>query len=76
MIKKTIESHKRFSSIHLQLSRLQSLERVSLLKPISLDNINNQPHYELQIDDEQLQKLGNIMLSLFTNEAAQKQQHM
>ncbi len=53
-IKKTAKSHKRFCSIYVQRSRVQSLERVSLLEPISLDNINNQPHHKLQMDDERL----------------------
>ncbi len=53
-IKKTAESHKRFCSIYMQQSRVQSLEEVSLLEPISLDDFNNQPHHELQTDDEQL----------------------
>ncbi len=73
-IKKTAECHKRFCSIYVQISRVQSLERVSLLEPISLDDINNQSHYKLQTDGEQLQKLGDITLSSFTNAAAQRRQ--
>ncbi len=71
-IKKTAESHKRFCSIYVQLSRVQSLEGVSLLELISLEDINNHPHHELQTEDEQLQKLGDITLSSFTNAAAQR----
>ena len=41
------KNHKQFYSIYMQLSRLQGLERVSLLEPISLDNINNQTYYKL-----------------------------
>ncbi len=75
-IKKTTESHKRFCSIYVQLSRVQSLEGVSLLEPISLDDINDQPHHELQTEDERLQKLGDITLSSFTNAAAQRRRYM
>lgn len=38
----------------MQLSQLKSLEKVSLLKQNSLDNINNQPHHQLQADNKQL----------------------
>ena len=67
LIKRTVESHKQFCSIYMQLSRLQSLEEISLLEPISLDNINNLSYHELQTDNKQLQKVGNITLLLFTN---------
>ena len=48
LIIKTAENYKQFCSIYMQLSRLQSLETKLLLKPISLNNIYNQPHYELR----------------------------
>ncbi len=51
-IKKTTENHKQFCSIYVQLSKIQSLEEVSLLESISFDDINNQPHHELQTEDE------------------------
>lgn len=38
------EYHKYFCLIYIQLSRLQSLERLSILEPIRLDDINNQPY--------------------------------
>ncbi len=69
-IKRTIEYHKRFCSIYVQQSRLQNLEGVLFIEPISLDDMNSQPCYKLQIDDEQLQKLGNITLLSFTIIAA------
>ncbi len=75
-IKKTTKSHKRFCSIYVQLSRVQSLEGISLLEPISLDDIKNKPHHELQTDNERLQKLEDIALSSFTNAAAQRRRHM
>ena len=69
LIKKTAKNPKRFSSIYVQLSRLQNLEKVSFLEPISIDNINNLPYHEFQIDNERLQKLGDITLLSFTNAA-------
>ncbi len=75
-IKKTAKSHKQFCSIYVQLSRVQSLEGVSLLEPISLDDINNQPHHELRMDDERLRKLRDITLLSFTNATAQRRRHM
>lgn len=68
-IKRTVETHKRFYSIYVQLLRLQSLKRKSLLEPILLGNISNRPHYKLQTNNEQLQKLRDITLSSFTNVA-------
>ena len=44
-IKRTVESYKRFYSIYVLLSRLQSLEGVLFPELISLDNIYNQPHH-------------------------------
>lgn len=75
-MKRIAEIHKRFGSIYMQLSKLQSLEDVSFLEPISLDDINNQTHHKLQMDNEHLQKLGDITLLLFTNAVVQRQQHM
>lgn len=60
----------------MQLSRFQSLERISLQELISLDDINNQFYPEVQADNQQLQKLENFTLLLFTNAAAQNRQHM
>lgn len=50
----------------MQLSRLKSLEKISLLEPILLNNTNKKPYYELQTNNKQLQKLRNIMLLSFT----------
>ncbi len=71
-IKKIAESYKRFCYIYMQLLRVQNLKGVSILEPILLYNINNQPHHELRTDNERLQKLKNIMLLFFTNAATQK----
>lgn len=47
MIKKTTQSHKQFYSVYVQLLRLQSVEEIFIVKPISLNNINNQTPYKL-----------------------------
>lgn len=57
----------------MELLRLENLEKILLLELISLDDINNQPQFELQTDDEQPQKLEDIMLLSCTNIAAQRQ---
>ncbi len=75
-VKRTTENHKQFCSTYVQLSRLQSLEGVSFLEPISLENINNQPHHQLQVEDERLQRLGDITSLSFANAAARRRQHM
>ncbi len=68
-VKRTTENHKRFCSIYVQLSRLPSLEGVSLLEPISLEDVNNQPHHQLQVEDERLKRLGDITSLSFANAA-------
>lgn len=60
------------SDFDIQLSKLQNLERISLLELISLDKINNNSYYEFQVDDEQLEKFGDITLLSFINAIVQK----
>ena len=73
IVKKTAENHMRFYFTYMQLSRLQSLEKISLLEPISLKSVNNQLHYQLQAEDKQLQRLRDIPSLSFANATAQKQ---
>ncbi len=73
MFKRTIENHKIFFSIYVQLSKLQSLEKVLLLKLISLEDVNNQPHYQLQAEDERLKRIEDITSLLFANGRVQRQ---
>lgn len=39
--------HKKFCSIYVQLSQLQTLKGVQLLEQIELEDINNEPHPKL-----------------------------
>lgn len=50
------------------------MESIILLKPIILDNINNQLYYKLETEDKRLKILGNIMLLLFANIVIQRWQ--
>lgn len=54
IVKKIAETHKQFWFTNMQLLRFQSPEKILILELILLDNVNNQPHYELQIENEQL----------------------
>lgn len=49
-------SYKRFYSTYVELSHLQTLDRVRLLQPITLNDIRSKPHLKLQ--DENL-KMDN-----------------
>ncbi len=73
MVKRTVENHMRFCSIYMQLSRLQNLEGVSLLESILLEDINNQPHHQLQAEDKRLQRFGDITSLSFAKAEAQRQ---
>ena len=76
LIKRSTQSHKQFCSIYVQLSRLQNLEKILFLEPISLDDINNQSHYKSQTKDNQFQNLENITSLLFANKVLQKRRQM
>lgn len=54
---KNTSSHKRYCSIYVQLSRVKSLENVSLLRPISIHDVSSKPHDLLLAEDERLEKL-------------------
>lgn len=73
---RSMECHKRFCSTYMQLSRLQSLKRVSFLASISLSNINNQLHHQLLVEDNRLQKLGDITSLSFANARVKGHQKM
>ena len=76
LIKKSTKSHRRFCFIYVQLFRLQSLEKVLLLKPLFLNNIINQPYHEIQAEDDLLPKLGNITSLSFANVALKSRWQM
>lgn len=69
--KKAGKYHKRFYPTYIQL--LQSLDGLSLLESIQLDNIKNQPHHDLQAEDNRLQVLGKRTLLLFESAAQCRQ---
>ncbi len=49
-------THKRFCSIYVQLSRLRSFAGLGLLQPIDMSDIANQPHPSLALEDARLEK--------------------
>jgi hypothetical protein len=57
-------SHKRNCSFNVQLSRLQSFDGVHLLEPLTLDDLNHQPHPELRDEDHRLQQLAALTMRL------------
>ena len=67
--KKGKESHKRFCSTYVQLSRLRTLQGVFLLEKINLDDIDNKPYPALQAEDDRLQALGQQTLNAFQRAA-------
>ena len=60
------ESHKRFCSTYVQLSRLQSLDGVQLLERIELSFINQKPHINLQQARKELDIFSDNTLSSWT----------
>lgn len=73
MKKKVDKYHKRFCSTYVPRSKLQSLDDLSLLESIQLDDINNQPHHDFQAKDSWQQGLGELTLLKFQNAAKYKQ---
>ena len=68
------ESHKRFCSTYVQLSRLRTLQGVFLLEKIDLDDIDNKPHAELRAEDIRLQALEQQTLNAFQRAASHRRQ--
>ena len=60
-------SHKRNCSVNVQLSRLESFGGVHLLEPVTLDDLDNQPHPELRDEDHRLQQLAALTMRLETD---------
>ena len=57
-------SHKRYCSVYVQLTHLRSLEGLHLLQPLSLDDLNNQPHPKLRDEGSQLRQLADMTMRL------------
>ncbi len=64
--------HKRFCSIYVQLSRLQTLDGVQLLQPITLDDIGSKPHPTLSEESLNLNDRSDRTLSLWTYQFNQR----
>ena len=62
------KSHRLFCSTYVQLSRVQSLQGVSLLKPIQLSDINSTPHLTFFEKDKKLEILEEKILKIFNKE--------
>ncbi len=65
-------SHKRFCSTYVQLSRLQTLDGVGLLQPITLDDIGSKPHPKLQDESLKLDSMLDQTLLLWTYQFNQR----
>lgn len=55
--------YKKFCSIYVQLSRLQTLDEVQLLQPITLEDIGNKPNPKLQKESLKLNDILDQTLS-------------
>ena len=58
--------HKRYCSLNVQLSRLQSLEGLQLLQRLSLNDLDIKPHRLLCEEDYRLQQLADMTMRLET----------
>ncbi len=64
--------HKRFCSTYVQLSRLQTLDGVGLLQPITLDDIGSKPHLKLQNESLKIDNMSDQTLMLWTYQFNQR----
>lgn len=61
------EKHRRFCSMYVQLSRLQTLDGVQLLEPVDFVDISYKPHPALEKETKRLDQLSNHTLYDWTN---------
>ena len=59
--------HARHCSGYVQLSRLQMMENLWLLEPITLGDLRNKMHHELVAEDLRLQQLAAVTLQRESN---------
>ena len=64
--KKEDWNHRRFCSVYVQLSRLQTFDGVQLLQPIEYADINNHPHPALLRATAKLDRLSESTLTKWT----------
>lgn len=55
-------SHSRHCSTYVQLSRLQVMDRLWLLEPVTLSDLRNSMHRELIAEDQRLKQLAAATL--------------
>ena len=60
---KGYESHKKYCSTYVQLSRLRSLQGLYLLQNINMDDLRFRPHPQLLAENERLRELEQRTLS-------------
>ena len=60
-------AHSRYCSGYVQLSRLQMMENLWLLEPITLGDLRNKMHHELVAEDLRLQQLAAMTLQRESN---------
>lgn len=53
------DSYKKLCSTYVQLLRLQILDRLDLLQPVTLDNIENKPYLTLSKESLNLNKISD-----------------
>jgi len=51
-------SHKRYCSVYVQLTRVRSLQDLSLLQPITLRDVNAKPDKLLIVEDQRIAQLA------------------
>jgi len=65
---KNQSEHKKFCSINVQLSRLQSLDGLYLLQKIDMKDVRFRPHEGLRAEMERLHKLEKETIATWTRE--------
>jgi hypothetical protein len=55
-------AHSRHCSAYVQLSRLQVMDRLWLLEPVTLGDLRNRMHRELVAEDQRLRQLAAVTL--------------
>jgi hypothetical protein len=67
---KNESTHKKYCSVYVQLTRLQSREGVRLLQPITLRDLNNKMNPELHNEDNRLQQIAAATMRLWMDNSA------
>ena len=62
------DTHRKFCSFYVQLSRIQSLDRLHLFQPIQMSDLNFLPHEEMLTEMSRIQALSNQTLETWESE--------